>query len=135
MTAPISSERTGRRREDEEAAVRTEEDSGEARRDVAEKPVARRELAEVGEHAPVVKRIPRHQRGGNRGARGESEKRAALAEENVERERKRARCAPAELAFEAVAPKDCAAEDAVAPDGEIVPPLLQRFRDMDSAFA
>src|SRR5439155_21176296 len=53
---------------------------------------------------------------------------------NVERERIRGRCAPAELAFEAVAPKDCAAEDAVAPDGEIVPPLLQRFPDMDSAF-
>src|SRR2546423_13693014 len=54
---------------------------------------------------------------------------------NVERERIRRRCAPAELAFEAVAPEQSPAEDPVAPDGEIVPPLLQRLRDMDSALA
>src|SRR5207247_8014833 len=45
------------------------------------------------------------------------------------------RRAPAQLTFEAVDPEECAAEDPVAADGEIVAPLLERLRDMDSAFA
>ncbi len=54
---------------------------------------------------------------------------------NVEREWIGGRRAPAELTFEAVAPEERAAKDPVAADGEIVAPLLERLRDMDSALA
>src|SRR6478672_3735578 len=54
---------------------------------------------------------------------------------DVERERVHARRAPAQLAFQAVAPEQSAAENPVAAHGEVVAPLVERLRDMDPAFA